>query len=65
MQLFKDNSGQWSMTRALSAFIVVDVMITWTVTCIASGAMQDFTVNQVALIGTSIGLKVLQKGKEI
>lgn len=50
--------GSYSMTRALGAFIILDIMLTWTAKCIAADAWLAMDMNTAALLGTTLAALV-------
>lgn len=61
MQLFQDKNGQWSMTRALTAFVTVVMVLTWAGTCVKTGTFVEFGASNAAVLGSLIGAKALQR----
>ncbi|MGE4471068.1 MAG: hypothetical protein AB7D47_13120 [Desulfovibrio sp.] len=61
--MFSDNAGGLSSMRMLAAFVVVDVMATWTACCIRSG-WRDLSLDTVGLIVGVLGAKAWQRKQE-
>lgn len=61
MDLYRDSSGNFSMYRVLAMYIVLNMMMTWTVCCIKSGGLLDFGESNTALIAAVLFGKAVQK----
>ncbi len=68
MTIFKeflsDPSGQLSMTRILSAIIVILTMGVWVISSIKTGAITDVPDNIMYINGSALLGKSIQKGFE-
>ncbi len=58
LSLLSGIPGSYSMTRALGAFIIVDIMLTWTAKCIAADAWLAMDVNTAGLLGATLAALV-------
>lgn len=59
-KLFSENTDI-SMMRVMMFFVIVDIMLVWTITCIKSGSFLEMSPDTVAIIGTMVAGKVAQK----
>jgi hypothetical protein len=59
--MFEDNTGGWSMTRTVLAFITLTVMLTWAVSCYRAKSIQPIPDNAVMLIIGFGGVKAVQR----
>jgi hypothetical protein len=59
-QAFSSNESV-SIMRILTVFVVLDIMATWTVTCIKDMDINDIPWGVVAVLGAMIGGKAVQK----
>lgn len=68
LSLFKsilsDHEGRPSAMRYLSAFVVLDVMLTWTVISIKTGTMAPIEPQTAALVAAALGAKAWQRRNE-
>lgn len=62
--IFSDQEGRPSAMRYLSAFVVLDVMLTWTVISIKTGAMASMEPQTAALVAAALGAKAWQRRNE-
>ena len=62
--IFSESNGQLSSMRVMSAYVVVNTMLTWTYAVIQAGAWVDPTWNMIALIFGALGVKTWQKKYE-
>jgi len=57
--------GHVSMMRVLTFFVVVDIMVVWTISCIKSGfTIQDFPVGVVGIFLSVVTGKAVQRFAE-
>lgn len=61
IQAFSDDKDNISSIRILTAFIVLDIMLVWTILCIKKGEFIPIGWDNSALIFSAMGAKVWQK----
>lgn len=54
------NSGDVSIMRIVTVFIVFNIMAIWTITCLNRGEMVDMAAGNVSVLGIAILGKSLQ-----
>lgn len=62
--MFSEGNGRPSSTRALSAFVVLALVGTWTSVSWRKNELQKMDPEHVALVVGVLGVKVWQRGKE-
>ena len=58
-KMFSSN-GDVSWMRVMSTFVVLDIIITWNITCLARLDFEDIPLNAAGLIGGVILTKAVQ-----
>jgi len=62
--IFSGQDGRPSAMRYLSAFVVLDVMLTWTAISIKTGALAPMDTQTAMLVAAALGFKAWQRSKE-
>ena len=60
-KMMSDDNGNPSSTRVMTAFVVVNVMLVWTLANLRSDKWVPMDLETIALLATLLGAKLVQK----